>query len=406
MSTEHRHEENRLTCLDQYGVLDTPPEEAFDRVTRLTRRVFQVPISTVTLIDGHRQWFKSRQGLDVPETPRGPALCNLAIQEARPLVIPDALADKRFSQNPFVVEAPHIRFYAGAPLLAPEGYTVGTLCVVDTKPRTLDPEQVDTLLDLARIVVTELELRRLATTDGLTGALSRRAFRDEAGRAVALALRHRHDLSCILFDLDHFKGINDAHGHATGDRVLTETAATGRGSLRTSDLLGRIGGEEFAIVLPHTGRTAAVKVAEKIRATLARQRVEGPSGPIAVTASFGVASLDRSVDNLDALLQRADTALYGAKKEGRNRVVEWQPTEAPPQNLRRRVFKAGRITFNLGHASIDCTVRSLSNTGAGLDVFSSAGVPDRFKLQIESDGLYQGCRVTSKRDKHLEVEFE
>ncbi len=401
----HTREQERLTSLDRYDILDTPEEEEFDRITRLARRIFSVPMSTVTLIDGHRQWFKSRQGVLACETPRGPALCNVAIQEAHPLIVPDTLEDERFEQNPFVVGEPHIRFYAGVPLRTPEGHNIGTLCAMDTKPRVFGPDKVEVLSDLARIVMSELELRTLATTDGLTGALSRRALKEEAGRALALAVRYRHDLSCIVFDLDHFKAINDADGHAAGDLVLTASVATCRERLRKSDLLGRLGGEEFAILLPHTGRAAAMQVAEKLREAIVRQRVPGPSGLIDVSASFGVAALDRSASDIDVLLQRADAALYSAKAEGRNRCKEWQPVEQAQSVIKRRVFKAGRIAFNSGRSTIDCTVRSLSDKGASLDVVSSAGVPENFKLRIESDDLSQLCRIVTKRDKHLEVEF-
>ena len=117
-------EQARLAALDRYDLLDTPPEESFDRVTRLTRRVFNVGMSTVTLIDGHRQWFKSRQGMANAETERGPALCNAAIDEPRPLIVHDTLADPRFAANPFVVGAPFIRFYAGVQLRTTDGYAI------------------------------------------------------------------------------------------------------------------------------------------------------------------------------------------------------------------------------------------------------------------------------------------
>lgn len=398
-------ESERLQALDRYDVLDTPPEEAFDRVTRLARRVFDVPVSTVSLIDAHRQWFKSRQGMPLAETPRGPALCDVAVRAGQPLVIPDTLADARVSANPFVVGPPHIRFYAGVPLRTHDGHVIGTLCVVDTKPRSFGADEVDLLSDLARIVMTEMELRLVAATDSLTGALSRRAFREEAGRALALAQRHRHDLSCLALDLDHFKTVNDGWGHAMGDRVLAETVATCRSLLRASDPIGRLGGEEFAILLPLTGGHQALQVAEKLRAAVARQRVEGPAGPVAVTASFGVATADRSVGDVDDLLQRADTALYAAKADGRNRCTRWNPIEEMKPEVRRRVLKAGRITFNAGRSTIDCTVRALSDAGAALDVISAAGIPDDFKLQIESDDLYRRCRITGKAERRLEVAF-
>jgi diguanylate cyclase (GGDEF)-like protein len=254
-------------------------------------------------------------------------------------------------------------------------------------------------------VMNELELRVTATTDPLTGALSRRGFREVAERAVALAIRHRHDLSLLMLDLDHFKAVNDKHGHATGDVVLAETVQTCRTLLRKSDAIGRLGGEEFAMLLPYTGRAAALEVAEKLRGALARQQHQAITGPFTVTASIGAVSLERSATDVDTLLARADEALYAAKNDGRNRCVTWARKEAAEPASRRRVFKAGRISFNGGRSAIDCTVRSLSETGAGIDVVSAAGVPDEFKLQIEADHFSQLCRVTQKSAKHLDIEF-
>lgn len=399
------HEQERLDALERYDLLDTPQEEAFDRITRLVRHVFDVPMSTVTFIDGHRQWFKSRQGLAACEGDRGPALCAAAIAQNEPLVIPDTLADPRFATNPLVTGAPHIRFYAGVQLCTPDGQNIGTLCAIDTRPRELSGGQVAALSDLARIVMSELELRLLATTDSLTGALTRRGFREEADRAVALALRHRHDLSVLMFDLDHFKTVNDTHGHATGDVVLQDTIRTCSELLRRSDLVGRIGGEEFAILLPQTELAAAVEVAEKLRSAVARQRLHAPTGPFAITASFGATGLDRTVADIDGLLRRADGALYDAKAGGRNRCVAWMPDGRATPGPRPRVFKAGRISFETGGSGIGCTVRTLSDSGAGIDVVDSADIPDRFELQIDADGFSGPCRVASKTQRHLELEF-
>ncbi len=403
---DHIKEQDRLASLALYDVIDTPQEETFDRITRLARRFFQVPMSTITLIDGHRAWLKSAQGgLHLSETPKDDSFCSVTVREARPLVIPDTLQNERFKDNPFVVGDPGIRFYAGAPLHTPDGHNIGALCVLDSMPRSFEVEQLEVLTDLARIVMSELELRKLATTDGLTGALSRRAFREEATRALALAVRHRHDLTCITFDLDHFKCINDKHGHAVGDQVLAETTKLCSAILRKSDLVGRLGGEEFAILLPHTGLTAAFKVAEKIRMSITDESIIGPTNPARFSASFGVASLDRSVLDIETLLQHADVALYQAKAQGRNRCIVWQTTNTPQPNQRRRVFKAGRIAFNGGASTIDCTVRGLSDQGASLDVISTADVPSVFKLRIDADDLSRGCRIIEKRDRHIDVEF-
>src|SRR5699024_8572111 len=148
--------------------------------------------------------------------------------------------------------------------------------------------------------------------------------------------------------------------------------------LRASDLVGRLGGEEFALLLPHTGLLAAREVAEKMRGAIERQTFETKQGTIKATASFGVAAMDRSMMDIDALLQGADAALYAAKAAGRNRTTEWTPPSRVAPGARRRVFKAGKIAFNQGRSTIDCTVRTLSDTGAGLDVDNTADVPDIF----------------------------
>jgi len=221
---------------------------------------------------------------------------------------------------------------------------------------------------------------------------------------TALGIRHRHDVSCILCNIDNFTASNETHGTLAGDRALAATADTCRASLRTSDLLARVGGDEFALLLPHTGLASALKVAEKLRLAIADQSATEPQLP-PLTASFGLATLDRGTPDLETLLDHARSALHEAKAAGRNRCAEWLPAATMAQNLRRRVFKAGKIAFNGGRSAIDCTVRSLSDAGASFDVTSSAGIPGEFKLQIEADGLSRSCRVVGKKDRHLEVEF-
>jgi diguanylate cyclase (GGDEF)-like protein len=397
-------ERQRLEALARYDILDTPEEEAFERVTRLATRILAVPMATVTFLDGHRQWFKSRQGVDACETDRGPALCDLAIRQSDPLIIPDTLRDGRFSENPFVVGPPFLRFYAGIPLRSAEGHNIGTLCAMSPEPRAIAADEIAILQDLAGVVMDAMELRMLATVDGLTGALSRRAFRAEGARQLALARRHGHEASCLLLDLDHFKAINDSHGHAVGDTVLAETVATCRSALRETDLIGRLGGEEFAVLLPHTGRQAALGVAEKLRAAVAAQRFAGAERPFSVTASCGLATFSPALADLDTMLRLADEALYAAKQQGRDRCVVAAAAE-PEAGLGRRVLKAGQIVFNAGRSAIDCTVKRLSEQGASLAVMSTAGVPDRFKLAIAADGFSRTCEIARKAGGELDVRF-
>jgi diguanylate cyclase (GGDEF)-like protein len=165
------------------------------------------------------------------------------------------------------------------------------------------------------------ELARQARTDGLTGLANRRRFFELAEAELARAERYRSKLSVLMIDIDHFKEVNDAYGHSTGDQVLRELGALCTGVLREVDTVGRVGGEEFAILLPETDLAAAREVAERLRAAVAAHRVQRPEGlPVAITVSIGVAASEPG-RNLDTLMSRSDSALYEAKRSGRNRVV-------------------------------------------------------------------------------------
>ena len=159
------NEAERLAALYALLILDTPAEERFDKIVAFAATEFDVPIATVTLVDAERQWFKARVGLDVCETGRDEAFCSHAILEADILVVEDALADPRFADNPLVSGPPHIRFYAGAPLIMPSGLRLGTLCLIDRRPRTLDPMELSILSTLRDLVVMELNNTGEATDD-------------------------------------------------------------------------------------------------------------------------------------------------------------------------------------------------------------------------------------------------
>lgn len=150
-------ENRRLAALRDLEILDTPPEERFDRVTRLACAAFNVPIALVSLVDGERQWFKSRVGLSVGETSRDLAFCAHVVQQRAELVVHDTLQDGRFAENPLVTGDPRARFYAGAPLILDDGSCVGTVCLMDTRPRDLTPDEMATLRDLRDLAVREIQ---------------------------------------------------------------------------------------------------------------------------------------------------------------------------------------------------------------------------------------------------------
>ncbi len=172
----------------------------------------------------------------------------------------------------------------------------------------------------ARGFLQQHALARLATTDELTGALNRRAFLARAREETRRAARHRRPLCMVMVDLDHFKAINDSHGHAVGDVVLEQATARLRHQLRDSDLLGRLGGEEFALLLPETALGEAAEVAERLRQALAGRPVQAHGVEVPVTASFGVADVDVDDEGIELALHDADQALYRARAAGRDRV--------------------------------------------------------------------------------------
>jgi len=180
---------------------------------------------------------------------------------------------------------------------------------------------VGTVRDVTERKRAEALLLELATTDGLTGLSNRRHFMERGGAELGRARRTGGPVSCLMFDVDHFKKVNDAHGHNAGDEVLRALARTARGSLRDIDLLGRLGGEEFGALLPETGLEEALLVAERLREAVATMGLTHAGAPLAVTMSLGVACAKGQGETLESLLRRADGALYEAKQSGRNRVV-------------------------------------------------------------------------------------
>lgn len=307
--------------LRRLGLLDTPPQESVDRLTRLVSRLLEIPVSMVSLIDSERQFFLSQTGLGEPwaarrETPLSHSFCKHVAAEGRRLVVEDARLDLELADSQAITELGVIA-YAGIPLLV-EGECIGALCAIDTKPRVWEPEDLAVLYDITAAVASQIALRSaleqlaaLATTDPLTGLPNRRAWDEHVERDIARVRRSGRPLHLALLDLDRFKAFNDSHGHAAGDELLCEFAGRAQSVLRETDILARWGGEEFAVLLSEcsSGRLA-MSVLERVRQTV----------PCGQTCSVGHAVWDGR-ETPGQLMRRADIALYAAKTRGRDQIA-------------------------------------------------------------------------------------
>ena len=311
----------RLRALDRTGLLDTPREPEFDAITALVRDVFAAPICAITLLARDRQFFKSASGLDITETPRSVAFCDHTIRAARVLVVEDATLDPRFRFSPLVTGDPYFRSYAGVPLVTPDHHQIGALCVIDYQPRTFCDQSLAVLQRFSGLVVDAIELRTRAQEDFLTGARTRRAFTDELQIAVELQARGGQPAGLITLDIDHFKSINDQYGHAAGDEVLKAVAQAARSALRAGHSFGRLGGEEFGVLVPGANARDALICAERMRRAIEQLPLPRYRP---VTASFGIAALAPG-QSIEQWTAASDRALYDAKRDGRNRCVLAQP---------------------------------------------------------------------------------
>ena len=310
-------ESDRMSSLRALGLLDTPADDRFDRITRLAARIFDVPIALVSLVDSDRQWFKSNHGLDIDETPRELSFCGHAILEPEVLHVADASMDERFHDNPLVTSGPNIRFYAGCPIAAPDGQPVGTVCVIDDRPRDMDPRDLEALHDLAAIVEQELAMIRLAVDDELTGVRNRRGF-DLVGAQVLALCRRQHSPAVVLFaDVNGLKTANDTYGHSVGDVLLQDVAATLRDCLRDADVVARVGGDEFAAVL--SGLSDPQVVVERTMRAFDERNLQLRSDQFPMSVAVGSAVFDpETPEPLDVLVERADAAMYEMKRSGRD----------------------------------------------------------------------------------------
>jgi diguanylate cyclase (GGDEF)-like protein len=350
-------EAQRLAALHATRLLGSAPEETFDRITRTAARLLDVPIALVSLVDKDRQWFKSRTGLDACETPRDVSFCGHAILADEPLVVPDAASDARFADNPLVTGSPHLRFYAGVQLYSVDRKKIGTLCVIDRKPRQLAAGELDALRDLARMVEQLVYHRQLAmAAQSLSERLDDECQGREHGAAPngELAWLVAHDLltglpnrqamlraiqqsitgwredgtpalvACI--NVDRFKRFNELLGHRAGDEILVAIATSLQALLREGDMLARAGSDEFLLLLHARGEHPEPERALDRIMAAANRAIPTPDGEIALTCSIGTTLLPQDGDDADALLNNAVTAMRTAKAQGRGQIVRFNPS--------------------------------------------------------------------------------
>lgn len=308
------NEAERLHALRTLKILDTSHEERFDRVTRMAKRMFNVSISLVSIVDEDRQWFKSKQGLEASETPREISFCGHAINQEGLFIIPDASKDERFFDNPLVTDAPNIRFYAGYPLKIRQGLNIGTLCLIDPRPQGLDEEDQQLLKDLGAMIEQEIQSIQMATLDELTLISNRRGFLTMVEHSLKVCRRNQVSMSFILFDLNKFKAINDTYGHHEGDFVLTTFAQVMLDSFRDCDVVGRLGGDEFVAMLSDTdGGKADIALARF--ATAIEKTNETLNKPYKIEYSAGVMHFQHDTDkSIEEMIQDTDAAMYEQKK--------------------------------------------------------------------------------------------
>ncbi|MFC0252163.1 putative bifunctional diguanylate cyclase/phosphodiesterase [Massilia consociata] len=343
-------EAQRLAALHATKLLGSAPEETFDRITRTAARLLDVPIALVSLVDKDRQWFKSRTGLDACETPREISFCAHAITTDEPFVVPDAAQDARFFDNPLVTGSLHLRFYAGIQLYSIERKKIGTLCVIDRRPRQIGPAELDALRDLARTVEQLVYHRQLAIAaqalseqlrgadarperaaesgelawlvahDVLTGLPNRQEMVRAIQASIARCREHGRPALVACLNIDRFKRFNELLGHRAGDEILVNIARSVQALLREGDLLARSGSDEFLILLhARSDHPEPERALERIMA-VANRAIPAPGGEIALTFSIGTALMPKDGDDADALLNNAVTAMRHAKAQGRGEI--------------------------------------------------------------------------------------
>jgi diguanylate cyclase (GGDEF)-like protein len=328
-----------LIFLKKSNLLDTPIQDSFERITRLTKRIFNVPIVAFTLVDADRQWFKSTQGLNICETARDVSFCAHALNQEGMMIVNNALLDERFIDNPLVLTDPFIRFYAGYPVYSEDRVKIGTICIIDTIPKNLSEADLEPLKDMAALLEVELKankayferfglleeiskIKKTSLVDGLTRVMNRAAMEDMLKLKISSAVKEQQDFGVAIVDIDNFKSINDTYGHCAGDEVLRQISKRLLSGYRDTDLVGRWGGEEFLVIIDSHKSVDLFNVAERARHLIASSPIMYNEQPLNLTVTTGVSQFNaKSPIDMIKLISEADAELYRGKHDGKNVVV-------------------------------------------------------------------------------------
>ncbi|MCU0730823.1 MAG: sensor domain-containing diguanylate cyclase [Hyphomonas sp.] len=338
-------EQQKSEVLQRYRILNGTEVHIASQVARTTAIALDVPVVIASLNERYRTWYRAAHGAEGEVLERYNAFCVRANLSDAGFALSDVREDPYFSNDPAVSAQPPIVFFAGAPLRDPDGKRLGSLCLIGHEPKAFGASELRLLESFAGLVSQDICVRSaaryavrdlieaehdkcdlfdMAMTDPLTKTLNRRAFFRFAEREVLRASRHGKPLSAVMFDIDHFKRVNDVHGHAVGDEVLATLVKCVTRNIRDEDLLGRLGGEEFALVLPETEPLRAAILVNRVRAAITSQVFSPKTGSFSITISAGISAPGFADIDILPALERADQALYSAKQNGRDR-VEFAP---------------------------------------------------------------------------------
>ena len=330
----------KLAQLPESTFFCTPIEERFERLTRLARRALNVPVAAITFLNEEKQWFKSVAGWNVTELPNEQSFCPITIAAGQLTVFEDTRQDATVHRHPLVTTGPQFRFYAGLPINDENGNLCGTFCIFDQKPRQLSKFDRATLEDLAALTQREIVgehmrsvhtsltaklgiARRESMMDPLTRLWNRRGASVLIKAALDSARDNGTSVGLAILDLDNFKRINDTYGHQIGDEVLRKTALRLIQSIRSSDCVCRVGGDEFLLLMKDTDAATARHTAERVRRAVVEHSVPTRQGDISLSTSVGFAIRSGNDPiSVEDLIDRADQALLKSKSMGRDQVVE------------------------------------------------------------------------------------